>query len=229
MFKKNTYKEIIKLNKMLNDKRKEMKNTNNSNERQKFYEEFLNLQKKYIDLKSGHRSIYNIGDVLNFYIHVPDGKHMFEAGHSKTYVSILDTGVVVDEFKKDSKSNFRGFVWSFRNKTNTYYVNTRINQVLQRELPIEYKLCLVGKFGSWWTKRFKNIFQSYVIEALNERKALDIFFPEELNERKALDILNPEELNERKALDISFPDDVWNIIKAYMFCVKKKYTQIYDN
>ena len=180
MFKKiNTYKEIVKLNKMLNDKRKEMKNTNNSNERQKLYEEFRNLQKKYIDLKSGRRSIYNIGDVLNFYIEVPDGKHMFEAGHRKTYVSILDTGIVVDEFKKYSEYDFRGFVCTLRNKTNATFVNTRLNRVLQRELPIEYKLCLVGKFGSWWTKRFKNIFQSYVIEALNERKDLDILNPEE--------------------------------------------------
>ena len=171
MFKKiNTYKEIVKYDKILTAKRKEMKNTNDSNEKQKLYEEFLNLQKKYIDLKSRRRSIYNIGDVLNFYVDVPDGKHMFEAGHCKTYVSILDTGIVVDEFKKDSKSNFRGFVWSFRNKTNAFYVNTRLNRVLQRELPIEYKLCLVGKFGSWWTKRFKSIFQSYIIEALNERK-----------------------------------------------------------
>ena len=47
MFKKiNTYKEIVKLNKMLDDKRKEMKNTNNSNEKQKLYEEFINLKKK---------------------------------------------------------------------------------------------------------------------------------------------------------------------------------------
>ena len=174
MFKKiNTYKEIVKLDKILDDKRKEMKNTNDSNEKKKLYEEFINLKKKYIDLKSGRKSIPNIGDVLNFYIRVPDGKHMFEAGHRKTYVSILDTGIVVDEFK-NYRSDFRGFVWSLRSKTNANLVNTKLNHVLQRELPIEYKLCLVGKFGSWWTKRFKNIFQSYVIEALNERKALSL-------------------------------------------------------
>lgn len=103
----------------------------------------------------------NIGDIVEFYLDVPDGKHMFEAGHLRTYKTVLETGIVVG---KGNEFNDRICI-SLKRYGGDYKVMP-ISKVKKKIIPIEYKLSLVSSFRPWWSNYHKVLYQSILIETL---------------------------------------------------------------
>lgn len=105
---------------------------------------------------------FNIGDVVEFFSDIPDGKHMFEAGYMRTYKTVRDTGIVVGKagWRKDMR-----LCISIKRYGGDYKI-MKMSEVKKKVIPIEYKLSLVSSFKPWWSNYHKVLYQSILIETL---------------------------------------------------------------
>jgi hypothetical protein len=105
---------------------------------------------------------FNIGDVVDFFSDIPDGKNMkIDGGYMRRYKTVLDTGIVV------GKGNGLGdrLCISIERYGGDYMI-VEIYKVKKKVIPIEYKLSLVSSFGPWWSNYHKVLYQSILIDTL---------------------------------------------------------------
>lgn len=104
---------------------------------------------------------FNIGDVVEFFSDIPDGKHMFEAGYMRTYKTVRETGIVVSKGNEFSDR----LCISIKRYGGDYKI-MKMSKVKKKIIPIEYKLSLVSSFRPWWSNYHKVLYQSILIETL---------------------------------------------------------------
>ena len=104
---------------------------------------------------------FNIGDVVEFFSDIPDGKQILSYGYMRRYKTVLDTGIVVG---KGNELSDRLCI-SIERYGGDYMV-VEIYKVKKKVIPIEYKLSLVSSFGPWWSNYHKVLYQSILIDTL---------------------------------------------------------------
>ena len=82
------------------------------------------------------------GIIVSIHVIPREERQMYGFAHEYNYL------VSIDHFKGDYK-------W------------VDINGMIKLDLPIEYKLSTVSKFGDWWYSLHKSVYQNLLIEALN--------------------------------------------------------------
>jgi len=110
---------------------------------------------------------FNKGDMVEFFSHILiDDGHAFEAGYPRNYETVLDTGIIVSDVFDGESPKRKCVCISIPRYDGDYRVED-LYKLTKKDVTPEYKLSLIGQFGSWWYYDHKSLYQSILIEALN--------------------------------------------------------------
>ena len=92
------------------------------------------------------------------------------------FIMIEDGDVGVIAIKQKKEKHIRQMYWfadeynylvSLPEYNGDYQWVSREEIVKKLELPIEYKISMISKFGDWWRVQHKQLYQQLIIELLN--------------------------------------------------------------